>query len=753
MNTCSFTYVTLRTLLPCRATGLERSWEYLKREFNRQGEGLPDPSAKYFETITCGPQLFAVTGSSSVFYHDQGQWCKYKSAYDIEHGTISIPQWTRLSLSLFRSVSSEDSMLILVSFFFAWCRVSHVVCWSSSSEWVEGKEEVWLTLFLNIRSVGCSEVWPAIWSRRSFRNCSSVTSMLFMSIWTIARSWFDSFAMLTACSRWRTIRKRRKWENISKPFECSTPPEKLEWNTSFSVSFPTSTFPQLRTSNTIFANAFLPAHLPLSLSFAWAIITRICSPSSAARGRRALFVIRSSRASRFRSTTFATPVKWSANCSKNRKDGPMDQWCRSWRNFWAWKRSVGSSKLKRAERSSALLFLLNKPSRNSTGISSRLSVGTVHSAVSTLDKWRSAEKCRRSWGNSSIGSERRIACSNKHFVWKELDRRDSSVGRASDWRSEGPWFDPGSRHLFSFFLLLLLLVRIKIDWQMISSRCRDDHRERERTLDPWLRARKMRWSTRHSEEGQTAIFQSNRRRISLRLERMTPMQMLTRSSVFSMDSVSDLRGVCVVIWARNVVLQWSSSVAWPSPFPTPLSLEKKRSWSNTWLKSVDVQLTRRTRKRSVRRSTSRISTGCRSFGWPFVFSISFVIGIECLSRRVSSVESPRSICSWWTRTNAASRICWLFQADRIPWTSFPLVRARRNCRWRSLGMFTRVVTLWTPARNLDFERTFVIARTASCNMSSATTTTIIPQQVVSTLGWELEVRGEGSGQMHISDWI
>ena len=25
-------------------------------------------------------------------------------------------------------------------------------------------------------------------------------------------------------------------------------------------------------------------------------------------------------------------------------------------------------------------------------------------------------------------------------------RRDSSVGRASDWRSEGPWFNPGSRH-------------------------------------------------------------------------------------------------------------------------------------------------------------------------------------------------------------------------------------------------------------------------------------------------------------------
>ena len=33
--------------------------------------------------------------------------------------------------------------------------------------------------------------------------------------------------------------------------------------------------------------------------------------------------------------------------------------------------------------------------------------------------------------------------------------RDSSVGRASDWRSEGHWFDPGSWHYFLFSLLLL----------------------------------------------------------------------------------------------------------------------------------------------------------------------------------------------------------------------------------------------------------------------------------------------------------
>ena len=31
----------------------------------------------------------------------------------------------------------------------------------------------------------------------------------------------------------------------------------------------------------------------------------------------------------------------------------------------------------------------------------------------------------------------------------QLSSRDSSVGRASDWRSEGPWFNPGSRHFWT----------------------------------------------------------------------------------------------------------------------------------------------------------------------------------------------------------------------------------------------------------------------------------------------------------------
>ena len=36
-----------------------------------------------------------------------------------------------------------------------------------------------------------------------------------------------------------------------------------------------------------------------------------------------------------------------------------------------------------------------------------------------------------------------------------LTCRDSSVGRASDWRSEGPWFNPGSRQNFVIFCFIL----------------------------------------------------------------------------------------------------------------------------------------------------------------------------------------------------------------------------------------------------------------------------------------------------------
>ncbi len=87
MNTCKFTLVSIRTLLPCNVLGVERTWEYLKQEFYRQSDGLPD--AKYYETIGPGPQLFAVVGDT-VYYHDEEKWFPYTSATNIEHGIMNI---------------------------------------------------------------------------------------------------------------------------------------------------------------------------------------------------------------------------------------------------------------------------------------------------------------------------------------------------------------------------------------------------------------------------------------------------------------------------------------------------------------------------------------------------------------------------------------------------------------------------------------------------------------------------------------
>ena len=91
MNTCSFTFVSLRNNLPCRVLGVERTSDELKKEFNRTGEELTEPSARYFETIGVGPQLFGVV-QSSVFYHDDGKWFQYRSAFDLVFSRMELTE-------------------------------------------------------------------------------------------------------------------------------------------------------------------------------------------------------------------------------------------------------------------------------------------------------------------------------------------------------------------------------------------------------------------------------------------------------------------------------------------------------------------------------------------------------------------------------------------------------------------------------------------------------------------------------------
>jgi len=87
MNTCSFTFTSLRTQLPCHVFGIQRTWEYLKEEFDRHSDGLPD--AKYYETRGPGPQLFAAV-DNTVYYHDEEKWFPYITATNVEYGIMNI---------------------------------------------------------------------------------------------------------------------------------------------------------------------------------------------------------------------------------------------------------------------------------------------------------------------------------------------------------------------------------------------------------------------------------------------------------------------------------------------------------------------------------------------------------------------------------------------------------------------------------------------------------------------------------------
>ena len=49
----------------------------------------------------------------------------------------------------------------------------------------------------------------------------------------------------------------------------------------------------------------------------------------------------------------------------------------------------------------------------------------------------------------------------ENFSFRSAKSRDSSVGRASDWRSEGPWFNPGSRQQSKIALEVSICKNVK----------------------------------------------------------------------------------------------------------------------------------------------------------------------------------------------------------------------------------------------------------------------------------------------------
>ena len=88
MDTCQFSYISLRDSLKRTAVGVEQAWEVLCAKLNREGSGLPN-GTHYFTISVEGPQLFAVDADRiGVYYHECGVWCRYVTAHDISFGTI-----------------------------------------------------------------------------------------------------------------------------------------------------------------------------------------------------------------------------------------------------------------------------------------------------------------------------------------------------------------------------------------------------------------------------------------------------------------------------------------------------------------------------------------------------------------------------------------------------------------------------------------------------------------------------------------
>ena len=95
--------------------------------------------------------------------------------------------------------------------------------------------------------------------------------------------------------------------------------------------------------------------------------------------------------------------------------------------------------------------------------------------VSTLDSESSdpSSNLGRTWYFLFVMGQ--LAFSKHNFVWLLLGcrstvySRDSSVGRALDWRSKGPRFDPGSRHFATACLSFLSCFFFQIKRQMISA--------------------------------------------------------------------------------------------------------------------------------------------------------------------------------------------------------------------------------------------------------------------------------------------
>jgi hypothetical protein len=90
LEVCEFTFTSSVDGQFIYTRGIESSWYDLKRKFNRQGAEC-NSMASYYEKISPrGPQLFAIVNKTSVFYHHDDEWSKYRSAGNIKCDLIPL---------------------------------------------------------------------------------------------------------------------------------------------------------------------------------------------------------------------------------------------------------------------------------------------------------------------------------------------------------------------------------------------------------------------------------------------------------------------------------------------------------------------------------------------------------------------------------------------------------------------------------------------------------------------------------------
>jgi hypothetical protein len=88
MDTCQFSYIRKKDDTKRTALGVEQSWEVLCVKLDRKGPGLAG-GTHYFTISIDGPELFAADADdTNVYYHDECQWHRYITAFDIKLSTM-----------------------------------------------------------------------------------------------------------------------------------------------------------------------------------------------------------------------------------------------------------------------------------------------------------------------------------------------------------------------------------------------------------------------------------------------------------------------------------------------------------------------------------------------------------------------------------------------------------------------------------------------------------------------------------------